>query len=190
MVNASAPVCKYILWHWLNTTTGEKRPFACGSWHCLAHRRQLAWFWATRVAAEGPERMVTITSIPKDRREAYFAFQQLIQAIRRKGWAFEYVRFFEVSPRGAYHFHLGQKGRFIPQRVLSSLASANGLGRIVDIRKCFGAGPGWYMSKYIAKGLDELPAGWRKVSASRRFFTGEKPEPTPPTAWVLVKAPL
>ena len=57
------------------------------------------------------------------------------------------------------------------------LAAANELGRVVDIRQCLGEGPGWYASKYIAKGLDTIPEG----RASRLFFPKETPaEPEPP----------
>jgi len=85
-----------------------------------------------------------------------------------------------------YHYHLGQIGDFVPQRLLSARAAANGLGKVVDIRKCHGEGPGWYMSKYIAKGLDTIPEGYRKVAASRHFWPVEPPsEPDP--AWCLVK---
>ena len=181
-------VCKYTLWYWLCLLTGEVLPFQCKSWHCPEHRQALAWSWACRIAAEGPERMVTLTSIPKDRHQASLAFQHVVRDIRRRGLAFEYCRFFEVGAQtGMYHYHLGQKGDYVPQAMLSNVARANGLGQVVDIRKCFGAGPGWYMSKYISKGLDTIPAGWRKVAASRHFFARvERPEPVP-TAWVLMK---
>jgi hypothetical protein len=131
--------------------------------------------------------MVTLTNVPRDRQEAYLAFQKLVRDLRAEGIAFEYVRFFEVgSKSGMYHFHLAQVGDFVPVRLLSALAQKNGFGKVVDIRRCHGAGPGWYMSKYIAKGLDTIPAGWRKVAASRHFFEPEvKPEPEP--GWVLVK---
>jgi len=131
--------------------------------------------------------MITLTNIPKDRQQALYAFQHLVRDIRAEGIPFEYVRFFEVgSKTGMYHFHLGQRGDFVPQKLLSDRAAANGLGKVVDIRKCFGAGPGWYMSKYIAKGLDTLPAGWRKVAASRHFFPVEPPA-DPEPGWILVK---
>jgi hypothetical protein len=131
--------------------------------------------------------MVTLTNIPKDRGRAYTGFQHVVRDIRRGGLAFEYCRFFEVGAQtGMYHYHLGQKGDFIPKHLLSAVAEANGLGKITDIRKCFGAGPGWYMAKYISKGLDTIPAGWRKVAASRHFFARvDRPEPA--SGWVLVK---
>jgi len=131
--------------------------------------------------------MVTLTNIPQDRQQAYLGFQHLVRDLRTRG-AFEYVRFFEVgSKNGMYHYHLGQRGDFVPVRLLSARAAANGLGKVVDIRKCHGKGPGWYMSKYIAKGLDTIPSGWRKVAASRGFWpAGETPAEWE-SAWVLVK---
>ena len=184
-----ATICKYTRWFWLHQETGETRSFRCKSWHCPEHRRSLAWSWACRVAKARPERMVTLTNIPHDQETARKAFSHLVRDLReREGIPFEYVRFFEVgSKNGMYHFHLGQRGGFVPQRLLSERAAANGLGKVVDIRKCHGEGPGWYMSKYIAKGLDTIPPGWRKVSASRAFWPpAEEPE-VPDPAWTLVK---
>lgn len=181
--------CKYITWFYLNELTGETKPFHCKSWHCPDHRQNLAWQWAFRVAKARPERMVTLTDIPKDRQAALYAFQHLVRDLRAEG-PFEYVRFFEVgSKTGMYHYHLGQKGSFVPQRLLSARAKENGLGRVVDIRRCHGEGPGWYMSKYIAKGLDDIPAGWRKVAASRGFWPPVGPSEGAGEGWMLVKPP-
>jgi len=182
--------CQYSSWFMLNQETGETGPFRCKSWHCPEHRQALAWSYAFRVARAHPQRMITLTNIPTDRQEARFAFQHLVQAVRREGISFEYVRFFEVgSKTGMYHYHLGQRGNSVPVRLLSKLAAANGLGKIVDIRKCYGEGPGWYMSKYIAKGLDTIPQGWRKVAASRGFWPAGEPPQEPEPGWVLVKGP-
>jgi len=181
-------LCKYTAWYWLNQETGERRSFRCKSWTCPDHRKTLAWAWAFKVARARPERMVTLTNVPKDQARARKAFSHLVRDLRdREGIPFEYVRFFEVGSRtGMYHYHLGQRGDFVPVRLLSARASANGLGRVVDIRRCHGEGPGWYMSKYIAKGLDTIPEGWRKVASSRHFFDGEPPA-APEPGWTLVK---
>jgi len=180
--------CKYTRWHWVNLDTGETRPYRCKSWRCEDHRQTLAWSWAFKVAKARPERMVTLTNIPQAQDHARVAFSNLVRDLRvREGIPFEYVRFFEVgSKNGMYHYHLGQRGDFVPQRLLSARAAANGLGKVVDIRACHGAGPGWYMSKYISKGLETIPEGWRKVAASRHFFPKE-PLAEPEPGWVLAK---
>lgn len=187
---ASALVCKYILWFFLNTITGQTLPYNCRSWSCPDpnHRKRLAWFWACRVARARPQRMVTLTNVPKDQGRARKAFSHLVRDLRdREGIPFEYVRFFEVGSRtGMYHYHLGQRGDFVPVRLLSARAAANGLGKVVDIRACHGEGPGWYMSKYIAKGLETMPQGLRKVAASRHFFPKEPPVEVEP-GWTLVR---
>jgi len=182
----SIPQCQYTHWFMLNTITGEVGPYPCKSWHCPEHRRALAWSWAFKVARAGPERMITLTNIPRDRKQAALGFQQVVRDLRDRGFAFEYVRFFEVgSKTGTYHYHLGEKGGYVPQKLLSDRAAANGLGKIVDIRACHGEGPGWYMAKYISKGLETIPEGWRKVSASRAFFAKEPPR-APEPGWTLV----
>ena len=190
MVTTSTLTCKYTDWFYLNQLTGETAPFRCKSWHCPEHRQALAWWNACRVARARPERMITLTGIPKDQDQARMSFSHLVRDLRdREGIPFEYVRFFEVGARGGYHYHLGQRGDFVPVRLLSTRAEANGLGKVVDIRKCFGAGPGWYMSKYISKGLDLLPPGWRKVAASRAFWPPTEPPEPWESPWVLVKGP-
>jgi len=131
--------------------------------------------------------MVTLTNIPQDRQQALYGFQHLVRDLRTRG-AFEYVRFFEVgSKNGMYHFHLGQRGDFVSVRLLSARAKVNGLGKVVDIRKCHGEGPGFYMTKYIAKSLEEIPFGWRKVAASKGFWPAGEPPKEPVPGWVLVK---
>ena len=187
MSSPSATQCQYSTWFYLHTTTGEIQPFVCKSWHCPEHRQRLAWAWACKVARAHPERMVTLTKVPRDRTRARLAFSHLVQQLRRELGRFEYVRFLELgSKTGMYHYHLGEKGAFVPKHLLSARAEANGLGKITDIRACHGEGPGWYMAKYIAKGLESIPKGWRKVAASRGFFDAEPPR-TPEMGWTLVK---
>lgn len=168
--------CKYSAWYWLNQATGEIKPFNCGSWSCPQHQGATAYHWACRVSQAHPERMLTLTNIPTDKARAYLGFKHLVEAIRREGIRFEYCRFLEVGHKtGMLHFHLAQSGDFIPVRWLSVRAAANGLGKIVHAEACHGAGPQFYLAKYITK-EQSLP-GWRKVAASRHFFPPVKELP-------------
>ena len=183
--------CKYITWKWLNVNTGEVKPFNCGSWRCKQHQGAVAYHWACRVSEAHPERMITLTNIPTVKKEAYLAYKQLIRDIRKEGMRFEYCRFLEVGKKtGMLHFHIAQRGDFIPKFWLSSRASANGLGRIVDIEKCHGAGPQFYLAKYITKDNYSLP-GWRKAASSRGFFRPkELPAEIRDSEWLLQKGDL
>lgn len=128
--------------------------------------------------------MITLTNIPKQREIAAMAFKQLVRDIRVR-YALEYARFVEVGRlTGMLHYHLAQVGDYIPQKWLSARADANGLGRIVDIRACHGAGPQFYLSKYITK--EGAPVDWRKVSFSRGF-PREEAVSTHDMRWVLIK---
>lgn len=180
--------CKYITWYWLNQTTGETKPFNCGSWSCSQHQGATAYYWACRIAESHPERMITLTNIPHDKTRAYLGFQHLVRDIRHEGMRFEYARFLEVGHKtGMKHFHLAQRGDFIPVRWLSHHAAANGLGKIVHAEACYGAGPQFYLAKYITKDDFSLP-GWRKVASSRRFFRPrEVPADLRESDWVLRK---
>lgn len=183
MAEAPISLCQYSTWRWVNIETGEVRPFNCGCWRCPTHIGSLAWALAKRIAWARPERMITITRIPTERSRACLAFSHLVQTIRREGWTFEYLRVLEVGAGGGYHYHLAQRGSYIPQRWLSKACEGNGLGRVVDIRACKGRGASWYMAKYITK--EAVPIGWRKVAQSRGWPRMPRREPGP--GWVLLK---
>ena len=182
--------CKYNTWYWLYVNTGETKPFNCGSWNCRQHQASVAYHWACRVAESQPERMITLTNIPEDKLRACLAFQHLVQDIRREGMRFDYARFLEVGHEtGMRHFHIAQRGDFIPKKWLSSRASANGLGRIVDIEKCYGLGPAFYVGKYITKD-DSSIQGWRKVASSQGFFRKKELPADLREGWKLIKNDL
>ncbi len=180
--------CKYITWHWQNVNTGEIKPFNCGSWSCKQHQGAVAYHWACRVAESHPERMLTLTNIPQDKTRAYLAFKQLVRDIRAEGMQFSYARFLEVGHKsGMVHFHIAERGDFIPVRWLSVHAASNGLGKIVHAEHCRGAGPQFYLAKYITKDDFSLP-GWRKVASSRGFFRSpEVPADIRDSDWILQK---
>jgi hypothetical protein len=188
MESASPDKCKYSTWQWLNVNTGEVKPFNCGSWKCKQHQASTAYHWACRVAEAHPERMITLTNIPHDKAAAYLGFQHLVRDIRAEGIRFDYARFLEVGHKtGMRHFHIAQRGDFVPVHWLSVRADANGLGKIVHAEQCRGAGPQFYLAKYITKDDFSLP-GWRKVASSRGFFRKkELPADLRENDWVLQK---
>lgn len=181
--------CKYSTWHWLNVNSGEIKPFNCGSWACHQHQGAVAYSWACKVAQSAPQRMVTLTNIPTDKTRAYLGFKQLVRDIRQEGLAFEYGRFLEIGQKtGMLHFHLAQRGDFIPKHWLSARAEANGLGKITFIEQCYGAGPSFYLGKYVTK---EAPLpGWRKVSSSQGFFRAKEVPADLRHDWVLIKGKI
>lgn len=174
--------CKYQSWLWVNKLTGETRPYFCMAWTCEEHQGRAQWHWATMVAAFRPTRMVTVTNVPADPVRARLGWSHLVQQIRRRKGRFSYARFLEAgSDTGMLHWHVAQRGAFVPQRWLSRHCDAVGLGKVVDIRACEGKGPAWYVSKYITK--EGAPEGWRKVTTSLDFPRPEYPEPEP--GWFL-----
>ncbi len=84
----------------------------------------------------------------------------------------EYVRGFEEGTvSGMRHVHVAWRGVPVPRDVLSLVAHRFGFGYIAHVEDCYGAGPGYYIGKYLTKsGPTE---GIRKMTASRRFMLKE-----------------
>lgn len=154
------------------------------SWTCLdpACRAREAWRWKRRLASVHIERFITITNVPLD---DYRPWKDLIRAIRCR-WKvgaggerarghstkrrFEYVRVLELGEKaGMRHYHVGQRGDYLPKAELRTLCKAHGFGWIDDIEEvrdqtqCQA-----YLAKYLTKAAGT--PGERKVTTSRGFI--------------------
>lgn len=146
--------------------------------------------WAKHVAAWRPERAFTFTNVPHDPRRARLAWSHLVQEIRRRngGTAFGYARFLEAGTKtGMLHWHVLQRGTFIPQEWLSRHSKAVGLGKITYGQQIKGATLEQaiqYVTKYVTK--EAAPIGWRKVCCSRDVGPLHPPAPHE-SDWLLVR---
>lgn len=173
--------------------TGRVDVFAalCHKWICPRCGPRNTRRWAKYAAAARPERMITYTCDPKLHESAQTAEDAL-----RKGFArsvalwrngrkkskhheylaphvFEYQRVLELQKSGMPHYHVLQKGDYIPKEWISKFMEAAGVGKIVHITRLRSPeAAAHYVTKYTLKTAaatqDAFPTT-RLISHSRNF---------------------
>lgn len=187
------------------TRTAYLIPLRCKTWACKKCAPLKVFSW-TQIALSGdPQRFITLSCDParfQDPSTARAAMQkgftELVRRIRNKCGRFEYLRIWELHKNGYPHFHILQRGDFIPQEWLSEQWDAVGGGPIVDIRKIRQPEKtAKYCFKYLAKGLSRLALEWprtRLIVKSKGWIIQPdrvKPPPLDDDAqWFFVKRPL
>lgn len=168
---------------------GQVVPLFCGRWACPRCAKRNAAQWAVRVflqieANPGVCYHMTLTLRPevKTPAEGFRLLPRLWDTLRKKlqrekapqKWL--YCAFVECHPkRGKIpHFHIISVGK--PAQRWKDFAYYAGFGyqawcKPVDSR--LGA---WYVSKYVGKGDDAVPKGFRRVRASREWAKSPKGE--------------
>lgn len=129
--------------------------------------------WSIRVAKANPQRLVTFTRIGDTRDDIRKGLQFMLREIRRAGYAFEYWGVIELHKNLKPHMHVVQKGRFLPQPLLSAICIQLGWG-FSDIRAVT---QGWSATRYCAKHLCHSHGRrWdgRLIRYSRGFFPETK----------------
>jgi hypothetical protein len=155
------------------------KDFNCGSWGCEDCVAKLRWKWGN-IIAWGTEqahqlsrlRFLTLTGMPADDKRARQGFNNLNRDLRGLGYSFEYLGFNEISKGGMRHKHLLLHGDYLPQRLVSERAEANGLGKIVWITEVHNSQS---VREYVTKYIGKNPLTWsgRKFSYSKGFFFGK-----------------
>lgn len=157
---------------------GEIAGFRCRRWQCqcCGHRLRMGLIEEIeRVTEERPElrRLLTLTT---DRSDLSTADQHLHiterwnalrTALRDRYDSLSYVLIrHEGDERDRPHIHL-LVDRYIPQRLLSTMADRAGLGRVVDIRRVDARNAAHYVSAYLGRGaLSDLPKGAHRYASS------------------------
>lgn len=124
-----------------NSGTKQVIPARCKKWSCFACA-QINYYKVDWLLSQGePERFITLSRAGDSPTRISLNLKHLVQALRRKGYEFEYAAVIELHRNGQAHIHLLQRGDFIPQRILSKLwrkstsKGYQGAGsHIVDIR--------------------------------------------------------
>jgi hypothetical protein len=121
-----------------------------------------------------PQRFITLTRAPGEKGALTLAFAHAVQALRRKGFRFEYLAVPELHKNGLPHLHILQRGDFIQQSVVSEVWEVatrpwfHGQGSfIVDIRAVAKTDDAIaYVTKYMTKGAgDKSKKGWEALAA-------------------------
>ncbi len=146
----------------------------CDLWTCSSCGPSKVHKLARLAAAAEPERFVTLSRVAEDLRTSYDRLRTLSQALRRSGVRWEYLGVPERHRNGFWHFHLLQRGDYIPQRKLSERAESAGMGRVVHVRRIQGDQQAVsYLVKYMSK---QEPDSERKHTkryvTSRQFWPG------------------
>jgi hypothetical protein len=146
----------------------------CDLWTCPSCGPSKVHKLAQLASAAEPKRFVTLSKVGEDLRTSYERLKTLSKALRRAGMAWEYLGVPERHRNGFWHFHLLQRGDYIPQRVLSERAESAGMGRVVHIRRIEGDRQAVaYLVKYMSK--QEPSPGLKHTKryvTSRGFWPG------------------
>lgn len=176
---AASGRCERVDWDLLNDLTGEVVSGRCKAYRCVfCGPRKLQLLELCLVAAV-PERFVTLTWAPGDRKQRRDQVAGLHRRIRESGRRWEMAWTTEPNPAGTgFHIHGLQKGDYLGQPELQERWG----DRVVDIRRLrnVGGGVGAYMLKvqrgvtrgagYVLKQQDGERA--RPVNITRGFFDG------------------
>lgn len=180
-------------------------PMTCKSWVCDNCREKKVAMWRSRVMRGKAQRWLTLTAIPcpdlsfiKQVEILNAAWSKLVREIRRDLGEFHYIKFLERTRAGTPHYHIVQRGCYIPQRWLSAHWKRLTGAHMVDIRKLSNDRMvSRYITKYMAKTAAIVSLalqGLRVVTASRDWLL----EPPPPRkgldtsdfTWYWLKVPF
>jgi hypothetical protein len=142
-----------------NAATRQIIPARCRRWNCYACAKINYYKVDSLLSLGEPERFITLSRAGDTPKRISLNLKHFIQALRRKGYEFEYAAVVELHRNGQAHLHLLQRGDYIPQKVLSKcwhIATSKGYqgvgSSVVDIRAIQGQqSVRGYLLKYLKK---------------------------------------
>lgn len=144
----------------MSRSTGAVFPARCGRLACAYCLRQNARRRALAITYAGPQREITFTQVGDSWPTFRDRMNRLAYGIRKEVGTSEWVWHVEQNPKGTgHHIHAWQKGAYVPQRLLSSLAVTEGMGPITHVSKLRN------VSKAAGYGLKGLSYGMKGVEA-------------------------
>jgi hypothetical protein len=159
-------------------------PIRCKCWTCpFCFAKNLKKIYA-KILSNPPERFITLTCKRHGMEtpiECYKrhrpAIRKLFHQARKLYGQCEYVAFCEPHKNGFPHWHILQKGAYIPQHWLSKQWLKLTGSYIVDVRKCHSGKDGIrYAAKYVTKSLiyKRLDPRFRIATFSRGYLFKEQ----------------
>lgn len=154
-------------------------PVRCKCWTCpFCYRKNLGQL-IKQIEANPPDRFLTLTARPgymETPMQVYLRhrpfIRKLFEKARRKFGKQEYAVFCELHKSGYPHWHILQRGEFIPFKWLSATWEALTGSKIVDIRRCSNArDAARYVVKYVTKSNAHarIDPRFRIVTFSKHF---------------------
>jgi hypothetical protein len=154
-------------------------PIRCKCWTCpFCYRKNLGAL-IRQLQDCPPERFITLTCKPKlleTPLQCYHRHRPLIRRLfenaRRRFGVQEYAVFCELHRSGMPHWHILQRGGFLPHHWLSAEWERLTGSKIVDIRRCHNAREAaHYVTKYVTKAAraQRIDKQYRIVTFSKHF---------------------
>jgi hypothetical protein len=120
----------------LNTQTGQIVPASCRAnscWFCGPNNARRV---GGAITLAGPERWGMLTQVGQDFPTVRARMNRLRYEIRRQVDDFGWCWHVEPNPAGTgHHVHYWQRGDYVPQRLLSTLADGGGMGRVATVKQ-------------------------------------------------------
>lgn len=176
---------------YVNTITGQMVPARCARNSCAYCVQGNARRRARAIALAAPERGILLTQVGNEWqlvRERMFKLKYFLEKEIEK--PLQWVYHVEPNPKGTgHHVHAWERGAYIPQKVLSQVASRVGMGGFARISKVksvrdssnYGLkGLGYGMKGVEAKESQAaylVANGRRLTHQSRRFFLDSDGQP-------------
>jgi hypothetical protein len=173
---------------WLaSQSTGAMYPTRCGRNHCGYCLRVNAYVRALAIEYAAPTRAILLTQVGEEWSQVRDRMKRLRYALGREVGPFEWVWHVEPNPKGTgHHVHAWQRGKFVPQTLLSKLAASKGMGafaRVNAIRSVKGSssyglkGIGYGMKGVDHQGVEYLTTNGRRLThQSRGYFVSSDGE--------------
>lgn len=173
-------------WGYVHRETGERIPFRCKSWRCLACGPRKARRLRHQIGVWAEEkqltRLMTLTLDPQQvQGDAYAHLSDVWRKFRvylqRQYGRVSFIWVMELQKSGNPHLHV-LVNRFIHQAWASRTWDAIGGGRIVDVRYVDIQRVKAYLAKYLTKPWEQMaiPARKRRCSASQDICLSRSPD--------------
>jgi len=154
----------------------------CRRWSCSICSRRLRWLLTERLKLAKPTRFITLScnqSAYADPRSCYLQtarqISRLTRGLRRDYGEFEYLRVNEPHESGWPHFHLLQRGAYIPFKSLQNRWKLLTGAHRVNIKKIHDhRGAVGYVTKYLTAN-EPMTYTKRRLSWSKNFWCKEEP---------------
>lgn len=140
-----------LLW---SEATGAWAPLPCQRNRCEICGPRKALATAIAVGMREPDQFITLTQVGDDPSRIRARLSEWQYRLKQAGYPGTHWGVVEPNPRGTgHHVHLWRRGGFVPQRLISEVASRCGMGRVTWVERYRGGTMGvLYGTKAVGGG--------------------------------------